>query len=296
MNRQEILTEYHQDELEINQQQSLQLGIKNKLTVVYVLSIMIGVLVILVSSVGMIYSTSIYLSNDISGAFLPTDYLNLIIGVPFLLIAMLLVKSKKIIGLISWCGALFYMIYVYIPYVISVPFGPLFLPYLLIVVLSLYTLIGLLTTIDHQVVKEKMSGRVSRKIIAGILAGLGSLIVIRQVAMILTALTTKSQVNMQELSIWIDDFIVAVPSLLISSFLMLKKRPLGYVICGGMLLTYGILSLELVPIMIYQAELANTAIDIAGIVVVIVMTLICLIPYGFIVSGISSKGTVKEIS
>ena len=111
--------------------------LKYNLKIWYLLSLIIALFVALVSIIGLLYKDSIYLSEDLLQTFIPNDIINLIIGLPFLLISLWLTKKGKIIGLLCWPGALFYILYIYLPYILSVPFNVLFLPYLIIFSLSI---------------------------------------------------------------------------------------------------------------------------------------------------------------
>jgi len=65
--------------------------------------------------------------------------------------------------------------------------------------------------------------------------------------------------------------------------LLWKKKPLGYVVAPGLFVVYAILSLGLVPFMIVQAKLKGTEILAVDIVVLIIMAIICFIPFAFFI-------------
>ncbi len=73
----------------------------------------------------------------------------------------------------------------------------------------------------------------------------------------------------------------------IGGFFLWKKKPLGYVVGAGLFIAYGILSLGLIPFLAIQSHLKNTSIDLLAIVILIVMAVICLIPFLFFVRGAS---------
>jgi len=94
--------------------------------------------------IGLAYQRVVYPSNALRTAFVASDGVSLVVGLPVLLGLMWLARRGRLIGLLCWPAACFYVLYVYIPYIIAVPFNMLFLPHLLLVVLSAYMLIGLL--------------------------------------------------------------------------------------------------------------------------------------------------------
>jgi len=264
---------------------SEMLPVRFNLRILYLLSLFIALLVTTVSVIGVIYQKSIYPTETLSNSFVPNDIVNMIAGLPLLLISLWLTWRGKLIGLLCWPGAIFYMLYVYFPYLICVPFNFLFLPYLILFSLCIYTLIWIIVSIDGNVIIKYLSDVVLAKISGGILIGLSVLIIIRQTGLIINALINKTLVEQQELALWITDFAIGSPAMFIGGFFLWKKKPLGYVVGPGLLIVYGILSLGLIPFLAIQSHLKNTSLDLSAIVILIVMAVICLIPFSFFVRG-----------
>ncbi len=258
------------------------------LTLAYVLSLIVALIMTVASVVGLLYQTAIYPTDELLLSFVPSDAFNLVVGLPILLGSMLLARRGKLIGLLCWPGALFYVLYIYVPYVIGVPFNVLFLPYLVLVTLSAYTLLGLVASIDGEVVRQRLTGFVPARISGGILVGLAILIIVRQVAVIVTALAGRTSVDAVELSSWIADFVVAVPVLLVGGILLWRRDPLGYVAGAGLLLGYGVLALSVIPFLVLQARSTASPIDVSGVVAVLVMAALCFVPFAFFVRGAAS--------
>jgi hypothetical protein len=265
-----------------------RLPIMRDLTLAYVLSLTVALIMTVASIVGLLYQTVIYPTGELLLSFAPSDAFNLVVGLPILLGSMWLARRGKLIGLLCWPGALFYVLYMYVPYVIGVPFNVLFLPYLVLVVLSAYTLIGLVASIDGEVVRQRLNGFVPARTSGGILVGLAILIIVRQTALIVTALTSQTPLDTLELPPWIADFTVAIPMLLVGGTLLWRHEALGYIAGAGLLLGYGVLALSVIPFMVLQARSTASPIDVAGIVVVLVMAALCFIPFAFFVRGAAS--------
>jgi hypothetical protein len=115
--------------------------------------------------------------------------------------------------------------------------------------------------------------------------GLGVLIILRQIGLIIIALINKTLIDLPELALWIDDFSIGSPAMLIGGFFLWKKKPLGYIVAPGLFIVYGILSLGLIPFLAVQSHLKNTPIEFVAVVILIVMAAICLIPFLFFVRG-----------
>jgi hypothetical protein len=267
----------------------MHLPITRDLTLAYVASLVIALLMTVASVAGLLYRTVIYPTDELLLSFLPNDALNLVVGLPILLGSMWLARRGKLIGLLCWPGALFYVLYVYVLYVIGMPFNALFLPYLLLVPLSAYTIIGVIASIDGQAVRQRLTGVVPARTAGGILAGLAILLIVRQIAIIVAALTNQTPVDTLERMLWIADSVVGCPALLAGGVLLWRREPLGYVAGAGPLLGYGVLAVGLIPVMVFQALYTASPVDVAGIVVVLVMVAICFIPFAFFVRGAASS-------
>ena len=150
------------------------------------------------------------------------------------------------------------------------------------------TLIGLVASIDGEVVRRRLTGLVPARTSGGILAGLAILTIVRQAALIVTALATQAPVHVQELAVWIDDFTVGVPAVLVGGILLWRRKALGHVAGAGLLLAYGVLALGVIPFMVLEARYTASRIDAAGIVLVLVMAALCFTPFGFFVRGAAS--------
>jgi len=264
------------------------LPITHDLTLGYILSLMVALIMAVASIAGLLYHRVLYPADELLLSFLPSDGFNFAVGLPILLGSTWLARYGKLIGLLCWPGALFYVVYMYIPYALAVPFNVLFLPYLVIVILSAYTLIRILASIDGESIRQRLSGFVPARISAGILIGLAIFIILRQTALVVTALTTQTSVGIIELSAWIADFTVAIPMLLIAGIQLWRRRALGYAAGAGMLLGYGMLALSVIPFFVFQARQTGSPIDAGGLVAILVMAALCFIPLAFFVRGAAS--------
>ena len=257
-------------------------------------TLFIAILVAAVSIMGILLQDSIYPTGEVLNSFLPNDYVNLLAGLPFLVISLWLSRKGKLMGMLCLPGALFYMVYVYFPYLICVPFNFLFLPYLVIFALSIYTLIGVVSAMDPGTIRLRFTGNLPERTFGGILIGLAAIIVIRQVVLIMGALVRETPVDQMEVALWITDFSVGAPAMLLAGILLWKKRSLGYVAAPGLFMAYGILSLGLIPFMMVQSNLGGAEVRVADVVVLILMATFCFIPFAFFVRASVKTEGVEE--
>lgn len=259
--------------------QTGSLPVTRELRLAYALSITIAVLMAFASIAGLLYRRRLYPSDELMLAFPPSDLFNLVIGLPLLLASMIMAQRGKLFGLLSWPGALFYTLYTYLPYAIGVPLNILFLPYQLLVALSVCTLIYLVASIDLQEVAQKVAGRVPIRFTAGVLLGLALLIGGRQMALIVGTLTSQMPLKPIGTLAWTADFLIAIPILLAVGILLWRCSSLGYATAPGVLLGYAMLALSLIPYFLWQAASADASLDLGGIAVVLAMAGLCLAPY-----------------
>jgi hypothetical protein len=262
--------------------------LKTNINAIYILSLVIAVLMAVSSIIGLIGKGLIYPTDDLLQTFLPNDVVNLIIGVPILLLSMWLTKKGKLIGLLLWPGALFYVTYNYIAYAFGLPFNLVFLPNLILVTLSAYTLILLLAGIQSEGIQAQLSGKVSEKITGFIIFGFGLVYVIRVLVMAVGANINKITIPEIELAPMIADFIVC-PAWIIGGLLLWRKKAFGYVSGLGLLFQSSMLFIALIIYMLIQPTLTGAEFSVIDLIVVALMGLVCFIPLGLFARGVVRK-------
>ncbi len=157
----------------------------------YLFSLLIVLLTGIAAIAGILYPNKIYPTEELRQSFLANDVVTLFIVLPILLISMWLARRGKLIGQLFWPGALFYGLYNYCAYLFAGPFNLLFPLYLLIVTLSIYTTIGLMASIDSEMVKKQLAGHVPEQFGGGVLIVLGSAFMLRALAEMVAALSSQ---------------------------------------------------------------------------------------------------------
>jgi hypothetical protein len=271
-----------------NQTPLSSLPIHRKLTFAYILSLIVTLLMAASSVTGLVVRSTIYPTDELRQTFLPNDVVNLVIGVPILLLSMWLAKRGRLIGLLLWPGALLYVFYNYIAYVFGIPLNFLFPLNLLLVALSAYTTIGLIASIDAPAVQVKLQGKVSEKSAGGILAGFGILFVLRVIAVVAEALVTRTPIPVTDFPVLIADSLVC-PAFIIGGLLLLRCKAFGYLSGLGLLFLASMLFIGLIVFMLIQPLLTSASFPLLDVVVVAVMGMICFIPFSLFVRGVLEK-------
>jgi len=264
-------------------------------------SIVIAVLVACVSLAGLVlgreglYGSDVNLANGIITStasivipgFGAHDLFNLAVALPVLLASAWFARRGSLLGLLLWPGALFYVLYTYALYLVGAPFGPLFLGYVLLVVVSAYTIIGGVARNNHAAVRERLSGVVPARTIGGILVALALLTVGQDGGgVIATALGGGNQAEPLARHVWTVDLTISVPATLLGGVLLWRRAALGYVVAAGLLFAFGLTPIALAATLALQPWLTGTAIDGGTIVGLLVFAVVAYVPLGFFVRGV----------
>lgn len=260
----------------------------HSLTLAYVASAVVALLMAVSSFAGLLYPTVVYPSEELRRAFAANDVTNLVVGLPILVGSMWLARRGTLIGLLSWPGALLFVLYNYIVYLFAVPFNLGFLAHLLLVALSVYTVIGLVACIDGEVVHQLLAGAVPERAAGAILAGLGLLFLLRVVAVILAALASQAPVTETELALHVADLLIT-PTWVIGGMLLWRRTELGYVVGLGLLFQASMLFVALIVVLMVQPLLTTAPFALADVVVIAAMGLVCFVPFALFARGVVSK-------
>lgn len=264
------------------------LPITRSLTLEYVISIVVSIIMVIASIVGILYSSVTYPTEKLSIGFISTDLLNLVVGLPVLLVSMWLTRKGKLTGLLCWPGALFYVLYIYTSY-LAIPVSVLIIPYIFLITLSAYSIIRIIASIDGDIVRQRLDGVIPVKTTGSILTSIAVLVIVYQIVRIVTVLINQTTPDNLELVQWIDDLVVGCPALLIGGYLLLRRKALGYVAGAGLLLMCSLLFIGVIPAMIFQALSADTPIDVIGILIVLISGMVCFIPFVLFMRGVAKS-------
>lgn len=166
------------------------------------------------------------------------DAAGLVVVLPSLLVSMWLARRGSLLGLLLWPGALFYALYTYSIYLGGAPFTVLVFGYVVLVIVSAATVLGIVAAVDGEQVRQRLAA-------APVRAVGGALVVIAVMTyagLIVTALSMLGSPP-GELGFraqWVVDCAVGTPVLLVGGALIWRYAPLGYVAAPGLLLVSGL--------------------------------------------------------
>jgi hypothetical protein len=263
----------------------LTLPVKGNLLPIYISSFIIAILMLIASAIGLQYNTLLYPTEELARTFIPNDVVNLLIGLPILLGSMYLAWRGKLIGLLCWPGALFFAFYNYTAYVFAMPLNWAFVLHLVLMTLTAYALVVLVTLIDGKAIQQRLSGLVPERFAGGVLAGLGLLFLLRVIGLMVGALTGGTPLSETELAVNIADFLTT-PAWVIGSILLWKRKAFGYISGLGLLFQGSMLFVALIIFLLLQPALTSAPFAITDVIVIAVMGLVCFIPFGMFARGV----------
>ncbi len=258
--------------------------IKRDITLAYLISGIIALIMCVVSVAGMLFGNDIYPASQVSSN-IGTDALNLVVGLPVLLTSMWFARRGSLIGLLIWPGALFYILYVYTFYILGVPFNVLFLPYVFLVTLSAYTIIGLVASIDGEIVRQRLGGNVPERTTGGMFMLISILFLVVDVVLMVQALVSHASVSPTSYASWVTDFTVQLPALLAAGVLLWRRETLGYVAAPGLLFQGGVLNAGFAIVLVIEAIFTASPINVPFVALVLVIGAISFILLAFFVRG-----------
>ncbi|MFC1724598.1 hypothetical protein ACFL4T_03155 [candidate division KSB1 bacterium] len=260
------------------------LPVTRSLRLEYAVSVVIAIIMVVVSTVGIMYRSVLYPTEKLFIGFVSSDLLNIFVGLPVLLLSMRLTRRGRLTGLLCWPGALFYVLHIFTSY-IAIPVSVLFIPHIFLIILSAYSIIGIIVSINADAVRQRLSGVVPAKTTGWILTSVAILVIVYLIVQIITVLINQTQPDNVELVQWIDDLVVGSPPLLVGGYLLLRRKALGYVAGAGLLLMCSMLFIGVIPAMVFQALSADMPIDVIGILIVLISGMVCFIPFVLFVRG-----------
>jgi hypothetical protein len=273
--------------MDTGQARSTHLPIRQSLALIYAFSVIIALLMAAASVAGLLVRATIYPTDELVRAFVPNDVVTLLIGLPILLGSMWLARRGKLIGLLLWPGALFYVLYNYLVYVLAMPFSVAFSLHVILLLLSAYTLIALLASIDGKAMQQRLVGSVPESVAGSVLAGLGLLFALRAAAVMVSALASQTAMAETEVALNVTDMTIG-PALVIGGVSLWRRRTFGYLTGLGLLFQTSMLFIGLIIVLLVQPFLTDAPFALLDVIVVLIMGLISFVPLALFARGVVS--------
>lgn len=205
-------------------------------------TIAIIALAALSSLVGLFRPNHYRAASDIVISYQVQDLTILLIGIPVLAAGLWLGMRNSPHGRIVWLGGMAFMTYMWASIAVQIPYNELFLVYIALFGLSLFTFVGGMLTTDADAIRQRVEGRINATLYGGALLVIGTGLAALWLSDLVPALlsgTTPSLVEEsgpQALTSHVIDLGVVVPSIFLAAVWLLRGRTWGYVLTGVVLI------------------------------------------------------------
>jgi hypothetical protein len=270
------------------------IGSENRsLKCVHPLSIAVLLLTAAASLAGLFFPETLYPSEELRRSLFSNDIVNLLIGLPLLWRAQVLSRRGRLIGLLFWPGALFYVSYNSIAYTFALPMGWPRLLYLSLSVLSIWTIFRLLGRIDGNAIRSRLAGSVPVRLGGTVLAGFGVLFFLRSGFMIVNHLAGNGQLPVSESAVLAADLLIT-PVWVLAGIALWRRKVFGYVVGTGLLFQACMLFVALLVYFVLQPLTSGEPFPLEDFITIFVMSLICFVPFGLFMRGAGKKNYLER--
>lgn len=251
----------------------------------YIISAVLAVLITAASVAGILFQDKIYPTEELVTSFCANDVVNLLVGLPVLLVPMWLAHRGKLIGKLFWLGALFYMVYNYLVYLLSMPFNGFYILFPLIVGGSVWGIFRLLGKLDRDKIGRQLAGRVPARLGGGVLLFLGIGYAARAIGVIASSSGSDS-LTATVLGLNLADLFLSL-TWIAGGTALWRKTSLGLTLGGSLLYQGSMLFLAVILLLLVQPFVLGGAIIWVDVIVLAVMALVVFIPLGLFMRGVS---------
>lgn len=247
------------------------------------LTIPIVILIVICSSLG-IWNQKLYVKETIDwlSQCVGQDISNLFFVSPILLVSAFYASKGNRTAKIIWTGVMITNVYSYVIYCFAVHFNFLFHVYCLILGMSIFSILNFFIKNINEDFRIWFTEKVPTKMVGTFLFIIAFMFTVLWLSDSLPAALTNTvpdvitKDNLLTNPVQVLDFSFYFPLMFISSFMLIKKKILGYII-GPMMLVFAVLTnINIICLMFItmQKTFSNT---IPTIIVFSIFTIVCLL-------------------
>lgn len=217
-----------------------------------------GILSILISSTavyGLLYEGAYTKETaNWTAQVIAQDWINVLVGVPVLLLSAILAYRKSLKSFYIWLGSLVFIAYSFAIYAFNIHYNHMFYPYVAILGLSFYLLVFSLSNLDYQKIKDSFDKNWSGKSLSNLLLITGIMFYLLWLSSVVSYVLKGVMPPDLELAglvtnpVHVLDMAIFLPSAIISAVLLKKKSKFGYVLPFVILIAMVLLSVNIMAI------------------------------------------------
>lgn len=204
------------------------------------------------------------------------DLVDLFLVVPLLLISLVFVRRQSRAAQLIFAGTLFYILYSFVIYSFGIHFNRMFLVYTITLGLSLYTFILVMSDLSKIGVENWFGEKTPTRSVGIFLIVVAAMFYLLWLKDVIPAVlkntipSSVSDINLQVNPVHVLDIGIALPGLVLTAVLLMRKRRLGYILAPTALVFIIILTIALAAmVLMTKARGINEDASIALIFVVL---------------------------
>ncbi len=228
-----------------------------------------------------LYGKGIYINDSVAAAAqaIAQDWVTVVLGIPLLILSCIFSRKKSLRARILLAGTLAYFLYTYMSYSFLCMFNPLFLVYVALMSMCFFALILVLISFDLQLIKKAFSDDLPVKTIGILIIVFACAIALMWLGRIVPPLINgeipSGLDHYTTLVIQAMDFGFVIPVSILSSILLMRRKPVGLLLSSVMCMK-GATMLTSLTVMVINQALAGVKMSIAEIVIFPVANLLVL--------------------
>jgi hypothetical protein len=242
------------------------------------LSRIVAVLMAATSLLGLLFPSAVYATPVLQQSYLTNDVVNILIGLPVLLGSIWFSRRGSLLGLLLWPGALLYVVYNYLAYAFGNPLGWLTFISITLVLISTLAIFNLIGSIQVEEVKQFLAEKVPRRMAGVVMIVFGLFFILRVIGIIIGNLSEQIPLPASEIGLAVADVTFSI-LFIVGGILLLRRKALGYVSGLGLLFAASTLFIGLLVYFFLQPFLSDVYFAWVDFLVVLLMSLICFIPF-----------------
>ena len=180
----------------------------------------------------------------INGNLRGTAFVMLLVGLPLLVLGMRATQAGSARGLAVWLGAVAYLTYQGVMFCFATPFNALFLSYVALLGLGVWSLVAIVAHVEHGAVAARVGAGTPYRAVAAALAVFAVLNATGWLARSIPAMVTGDPAHgiagsgLITSPVWVQDLAIWVPAAVTAATMMWRRRPLGVLLADAMVVFY----------------------------------------------------------
>lgn len=213
---------------------------KKQLKIAEGISLVVAVLAI-VASLGGLFIENLYRDSEaIRTVWFVNDLITLFVGVPILVCSIYFASKGSLRAKLVWMGSIWYMLYNYVFYMYGAAFNAFFLLYILLFVLSIYSLILTAVEINPKSIPSELLHHIPIRAVSSFLFVFAAALGLPWVLLTLRFIFS-GEVPAFEMTIVFATDLSFLVSVLVFSGILLRKKNVWGVVLSAMILLKGVL-------------------------------------------------------